>query len=207
MNEQQAVLDFFSQAENLPLALVTAEHLDRLRRQLNNDFWRASQQRLDQLITEHTLPWHSALTEDKNNADCLVGCHLRPDSETALFLRPFMEQQFLGDGYRIYYGLMWSAAPDAQAKHAADSLRQNLEASGFKPNDSFLAWQWLPWHPRRQDFLLRWQHQRTAVLAELAQRWSELLIEHGTTLLQVNQALASAPRSAPIKLDQLRSRP
>lgn len=204
MNEQQAVLDFFSQAENLPLALIAAEHLDQLRRELNNDFWHASQQQLDQLIARHSLPWRSAVTEDKNNADCLVGCHLLPAGEAPLFLRPFMEQQFLGDGYRIYYGLMWSAAPDASAKQTAETLRAGLEQAGFKSNENFLAWQWLPWHPRRQDFLLRWHQQRAAVLAEAEQCWSKLLIEHGAALLRTNQALATAPRSQPIKLDQLR---
>ena len=36
MNEEQAVLDFFSQNENLPLGLSVAEQMDKIREQINN---------------------------------------------------------------------------------------------------------------------------------------------------------------------------
>ena len=39
MNEEQAVLDFFAQTENLPLGLSVAEQMDRLREQMNNRLW------------------------------------------------------------------------------------------------------------------------------------------------------------------------
>ena len=38
-NEEQAVLDFFAQKENLPLALSVAEQADGMRLQLNHAFW------------------------------------------------------------------------------------------------------------------------------------------------------------------------
>ncbi len=72
MNEEQAVLDFFAQEENLPLALIAAEHLDSIRLRLNNEFWGLLRKRLDELLAQHDLPWTSQLTEDRNAEDCLV---------------------------------------------------------------------------------------------------------------------------------------
>jgi hypothetical protein len=40
MNEEQAVLDFFSRTENLSLGLSVAEQMDELRVQMNNRLWR-----------------------------------------------------------------------------------------------------------------------------------------------------------------------
>jgi hypothetical protein len=208
MNEEQAVLDFFSQEENLPLALVAAEHLDSVRLRLNNEFWLVMQKHLDALLAEHGLPWKSALTEDRNNEDCLVGLHLQPQGEQQVFLRPFMEQQFLGDNYRIYHGLIWSTTPDAMQKTqpAVEALRMRLNEAGFKDGDSFLAWQWLPWYPRRKDFLLRFAKNRDELLNEASDMWGHLLFAHNEELHQANLALRPAPHAATIPLEQLRSK-
>jgi hypothetical protein len=208
MNEQQAVLDFFAQEENLPLALIAAEHLDAIRLRLNNAFWHALRERVDAWLAQQALPWSTQLTEDRNNEDCLVGMHLQPGTEQRVFLRPFMEQQFLGDGYRVFYGLMWNTQPDATQKvrPEVEALRIGLGDSGLKHSDSFLAWQWLPWHPRRRDFLMRFASGRDELLEEALQPWRFLLTEYGAQLAQANLALNEAPPHAVISLDQLRSK-
>ena len=66
MNEEQAVLDFFSRAENLPLGLAVAEQMDMLREQMNNRLWLGLQPRLQALIIKHELEWRVQPTEDKN---------------------------------------------------------------------------------------------------------------------------------------------
>ena len=40
MNEEQEVLKFFAQTENLSLGLSVAEQMDKLREQMNNRLWR-----------------------------------------------------------------------------------------------------------------------------------------------------------------------
>jgi methionyl-tRNA synthetase len=97
MNEERAVLDFFSLTENLPLGLAVAEQMDALREQMNTQFWQALKQRLHALINEHTLPWQVAATEDRNAAGSLVGIYCSLPHEQALYLRPMMEQQFMDD--------------------------------------------------------------------------------------------------------------
>ncbi len=209
MNEEQAVLDFFAQEENLPLALIAAEHLDSIRLRLNNEFWRQLRERLDVLLAQHDLPWTSELTEDRNVEDCLVGLHLQPVSGARIFLRPFMEQQFTGSGYRIYYGLIWNASPEPAQKSlpALTPLSEALERDGFKQGDNFFAWQWLPWHPRRRDFLLRFSGDRDKLLEDAMQPWQYLLLACGTQLHQANLALdAPAGSNVSISLDQLRSK-
>lgn len=208
MNEEQVVLDFFAQEENLSLALIAAEHLDGIRLQHNNRFWQALRESLDALLAENTLQWHSAFTEDRNNADALVGLHLEPHIEQRTFLRPFMEQQLLGDSYRIYYGLMWNTAPEPAQKNLppVDVLRQHLNDAGFKQSDSFLAWQWSPWYPRRKDFLLRFSNKPDELLQEAMQPWQALLKGYAEQLSLANLALNAAPRSAAVSLDQLRSK-
>lgn len=208
MNEEQAVLDFFSQQENLPLALIAAERIDDIRLRLNNEFWLALRERLEGWLTEQALPWTVEPTEDRNSEECLVGLHLQPQAEQRVFLRPFMEQQFLGDSYRVFYGLIWNTAPDAGQKSlpAVDSLRSSLENSGLKQSDSFLAWQWLPWYPRRKDFLLRFTEQRDELLDEAMQPWQALLVEFGEQLKQANLALNNTGRSTAVSLDSLRSK-
>ena len=208
MNEEDAVLHFFSQAENLPLALIAAEHLDSLRLQLNNRFWKELQIPLEELLTQGNFPWRSEFTEDRNSEDCLVGLHLEPRAEQRSFLRPFMEQQLLGEHYRIYYGLMWNVAPEPAQKSLSEvnALQIRLNKSGFKQSDSFLAWQWSPWYPRRKDFLLRLSSKPEELYKDTLQPWQALLETYGEHLQQANLALNQAPRSATVSLDQLRTK-
>ena len=84
MNEEQAIFEFFSQAENLSLALSVAEQMDNLRKQMNNRFWQELSARLDALIKEHQLAWRVELTEDKASPECLVGLHCSLNSNQPL---------------------------------------------------------------------------------------------------------------------------
>lgn len=208
MNEEQAVLDFFAQTENLPLGLSVAEQMDRFREQLNNRLWLELLPRLKTLINEHGLAWRVEPTEDKNAPDSLVGLHCTTSTEQPLYLRPMVEQQYLGGVWRIYFGLMWSAAasPDQLGLPAVSSLKASLQTAGFKNNESFLAWQWTAFHPRRKDFLLRYSLQPEKLLDEMEAIFKTLLIEHRVSIEQANEALKNAPRSMAVSLDQLRSK-
>ena len=208
MSEENSVLDFFDREENLSLALITAEHLDGIRLQYNNRFWTALREQLDAFIAQQGLQWRSEFTEDRNTEDCLVGLHLDPIIDQRAFLRPFMEQQLLGENYRIYFGLMWNAAPEPVQKNlpAVTALQSNLNNAGFKQSDSFLAWQWSRWYPRRKDFLLRFAGKRDELLLDAMQPWRALLDEYGELLRLANVALNEVPRSAIVSLDKLRSK-
>ena len=207
MNEEQAALEFFSQPENLPLALIAAEHIDDMRQRMNNEFWEALREQLESWIAEQGLPWDSAITEDRNNEESLVGLHAKPQAEHRVFLIPFMEQQFLGGDYRMFVGLMWSSTPDATQKNlpAVTALRTLLTDAGLSESDNFLAWQWLPWRPRRRDFLLTFAQKREELLAEAMQPWQLILSEFGEQLKLANEAL-NQPGTISVSLDQLRSK-
>jgi hypothetical protein len=208
MNEEQAVLEFFSQAENLSLGLSVAEQMDELRGQMNNRLWRDLHGRLKTMMNLHGLAWQVELTEDKNAPDSLVGLHCVTGSGQALYLRPMIEQQYLGGIWRIYFGLMWSASPspDQLGLPAVSALKAAMQTAGFKNNENFLAWQWTTFHPRRKDFLLRYSLQPEKLLGEMEAILKTLLLEHRVSIEQANTALKSAPRSAAISLDQLRSK-
>ncbi len=197
MNEEQAVLDFFAQTENLPLALSVADQVDVARQKMNNDFWLALRQR----IAAGAPSWRVAITEDRNAAECLVGLHLQPAQEQTLYLRPMLEQQYLGDTLRIYYGLMWSAAPTPELTrlNAIHTLHDTFQTAGFKTNENYLAWQWTPYHPRRKDFLLRFSTAKDALLDEAAGLLDDLLVKHSAALHAANSALREAPRNAAAK--------
>jgi hypothetical protein len=207
MNEEQAVLEFFAQAENLPLGLSVAEQMDKLREQMNNRLWQDLLLRLDALIKEHKLAWQVEPTEDKNAPDSLVGLHCTTPVKQAVYLRPMMEQQYLGGVWRIYFGLMWSAAPspDQLALAAVTRLKKSLQKADFKNNESFLAWQWTIFHPRRKDFLLRYAQQPEKLLEDIEDIFKPLLIEHSEPIEQANVALKSAPHSLTASLNQLRN--
>lgn len=206
MNDEQAVLEFFARKENLPLALIAAEHLDSIRRDLNNQFWQVMQAQLDGLLKAHALPWMTKLAEDRNTEDCLVGVYLEPAQPSRVFLRPFMEQQYIGDGYRVYHGLMWNATPDAahKALPAVAALGASMQEAGYKQGDDFFGWQWLPWHPRRRDFLMKFGMHTEQFLADMMQPWEQLLLAWGGELEAANRALADAATSTAVSLDQLR---
>lgn len=208
MNEEQAVLDFFSRTENLSLGLSVAEQMDELRAQMNNRLWRDLHGRLKAMIGLHGLAWQVEITEDKNAPDSLVGLHCVTSSEQALYLRPMMEQQYLGGVWRIYSGLMWSASPspDQLGLPAVSALKAALQTAGFKSNENFLAWQWTAFHPRRKDFLLRYALQPEKPLGEMEATLKTLLMGHSVPIEQANAALKSAPRSAAVSLDRLRSK-
>jgi len=206
MKEEQAVLDFFTQPENLPLGLSVAEKIDAIRVQLNNRFWLDLLQRTNESIAQKSLPWHSDATEDRNADDCVVGIHFTPETDHQLYLRPMMEQQYLGNTWQIYFGLMWSKSPTPEqlAISAVQELKQLLQNHGFKDNDSFLAWQWTKLYPRRSDFLLRMTNQPEELLGEAKEKLEIFLTEVYAKLEQANDALKTQPGSLDNTLTQMR---
>ncbi len=208
MNEEQAVLDFFSQPENLPLALSVAEQTDQIREQLNTRFWYELMECVARHMSEHDLAWRIATTEDKNLEGSLVGFNCLLDTDQPLYLRPMLEQQNLGKGLQIYLGLMWSGTPMPEhlTLPAVGELRERLNAAGFKSNESFLAWQWLPIYPRSKTFLLRFNANPELVFAEIKASLDKMLLNHRVQIDQANSALQTAPRSMKISLDQLRTK-
>jgi hypothetical protein len=205
MNEEQAVLNFFAQKENLPLALSVATQVDGTRQKLNNDFWLA----LSERIVASTPDWRVSTTEDRNATESLVGLYLQPEAEQKTYLRPMLEQQYLGDTLRIYYGLMWSVAPTLEQKQLSiiNMLHDTFQEAGFKSNESFLAWQWTSYYPRSMDFLLRFTTTADALLDEATGLIQNLLVTHRDTLHAANTALRESSRSAAISvvsLDKLR---
>jgi len=207
-NEEQAVLDFFSRDENLPLALSVAELVDGIRQRMNNAFWRDLHERISTLLIAHRLPWVPELTEDRNTPECLVGLNLHPMADQPLFLRLMMEQQYMGENLRIYFGVMWSTppAPDKTMLGEITSLRDALQNEGLKNNESFLAWNWTAYHPRRRDFLQRYATEADSLLDEASEFISHLMLEYGHALMAANLALSEAPRSVAVSLDQLRAK-
>jgi len=205
MSEERAVLDFFSQSENLSLALSVAEQTDQLREQLNTRFW---SQLIAQFAGTLAPHWRISATEDRNAADSLVGFYCTPLNDQPICLRPMMEQQNLGKGWQIYLGLMWSSAPTPEhlALPAVQALRELMLGQGLKGNENFLAWQWTQLYPRRKDFLLRYNSQPEAVIAETSALMEKLIFSQQIAITAANLQLASAPRSMTISLDKLRSK-
>lgn len=207
MNEEQAVLDFFSQTKNLPLGLAVAEEIDKLRKQINNLFWQELSSSIKTLFAESVLSGQIKLTEDRNTPDCLIGLYYLTNIDQPIYLQPMMEQQFFGDTWRIYFGLMWSTTPThAQlGLPSVSKLKASLQQVGFKSNESFLAWKWTNLHPRGKDFILRYSQQPEELLAEMEALLKTLLIEHGLLIEQANKALKAAPPSFTTSLEQLRN--
>lgn len=205
MNEEQAVLDFFAKDENLPLGLSVAEQMDRIREQMNTRFWRELLKHVDLLINEHELTWQVEPTEDRNAPDSLVGLHCNLRAEQPCYLRPMLEQQYLGSSWRIFFGLMWSATPTPEqlCLPAVSALKESLQQAGFKNNENFLAWQWTAFYPRRRDFLLRFSQQPEILLNDATAVLNKLLAEHCATIAQANAALQTATRSMTISLHRL----
>lgn len=208
MKEEQAVLEFFSKMENLPLALSVAEQTDLIRQRLNSDFWADLTSHVAGMIKRHNLAWHIATTEDRNSLDDLVGFHCNLDTDQQVYIRPMMEQQNLGKGMQIYFGLMWSGkpTPDHLAQPAVVALREALAKDGYKDNESFLAWQWTKLYPRSKSFLLRYNQNPAALLSEVELALEKLMLPHDKLISQANQALRLAPRTMTVSLDQLRSK-
>jgi hypothetical protein len=202
MNEEQAVLDFFAQQENLPLALVVAEQVDTTRRNMNNDFWRKLAKRLESIAPA----WQVELTYDRNTENCLVGAYLQPASEQPLYLCPMLEQQIIGDSQRIYFGLIWSdpAASGQPFTPEVDALRKDMLDKGYKSSDKFLIWQWTPYYPRSKDFLLRYAEDAEAFLDEASNLLREIL--DNPLLASANASVQTTSQSAAVvSLDALRS--
>lgn len=205
MNEEQAVLDFFSKPENLPLALSVAERIDEIRVTLNNDFWRALISQTSELLQQGSQLWRVAVTDDKNTTDQLVGLHCDLPEDQPIYLRPMLEQQLLGGVWRIYGGLMWSTAPTAEHLQlpAVIALKEKMLAAGYKSNESFLAWQWTHLHPRRTDFLLRFSQSPQLLIDKAMNILRMLLIDQADALRAANMALRHVPHSTGINLTHL----
>lgn len=208
MNEEQAVLDFFSKKENLPLGLSVATLMDDIRKRLNSEFWQQLQATLTASPALSESGWTIQPTEDRNDADQLVGLHFDPGTAQELFLRPMAEQQLMGGDWRIYFGLIWSGAPSPEHLKLPEvaRLKEALNQAGLKSNENFLGWQWTKLHPRRQDFLLKFSTDPQALLEDAIKPLQSVLSEFGAALDAANASLRHAPRSMTISLDQLRSK-
>jgi len=207
MKEEQAILDYFSQPENLSLSLSVAEQVDSLREQMNNRFWQQLHSNLGVLIKEQGLAWRAEPTKDKAAADSLIGLNCIPVTEQQIYLHPMLEQQHLGGEWRIYFGLMWSAPPtsDQLRSVAVRNLKNSLQTAGFKSNESFLAWQWTKFYPRSRNFLLRYANQPEKLLGEASATLRILLTDHLEAIKHANDSLAEIQqRSLSSTLDQLR---
>ncbi|MGA8864474.1 MAG: hypothetical protein WB444_11775 [Gallionella sp.] len=208
MNEEEAILDFFSRPENLSLALSAAEQMDKLREQFNNRLWRELHARLNALVGKHELEWRIELTEDKNAPECLVGLHCTLPADQSLYLHPMMEQQFLGGEWRIYFGLIWSAAssPGQLGLASVLNLKASLQKAGYKSNETFLAWKWTAFHPRRKDFLLRYANHAEKLLEDVLAIFATLLLDHREAIDHANEMLrTSQPPGLSASLEQLRN--
>ncbi len=201
MNEEAAVLEFFAQPENFPLALTVAEQVDVTRQKLNHEFWVALSKRL---IDEALPDWFVITTENRNKADnepeTLVGVYLQPKGNPAIHIRPMMEQQYMGENVRVYFGLMWSDAPSLKQKSLPEivTLQRELTEDGFKNSDSFLAWQWTTFYPRSMDFLLRFtgsEDSRKELLEIVVGKITTLLARHGEAIQAANAALQPVTRT------------
>jgi hypothetical protein len=173
---------------------------------MNNRFWRELQRCLEVLISENGLGWNVELTDDGNAPDTLVGLFCTTGSEQQLYLRPMLEQQYLGGAWRIYHGLMWSniPTPGQLGLPGVISLKSSLQQAGFKSNENFLAWQWTAYHPRRKDFLLGYAQNPGKVLGAIETVFRLLLIEHRVGIDQANAELGSVPRGLAVSLKQIR---
>lgn len=200
MNEEDAVLEFFAQPENLPLALTVAEQVDTRRQKLNHEFWVMLSKRL---IDENLPGWFVITTENRNKADnepeTLVGVYLQPKGDPAIHIRPMMEQQYMGEHLRIYFGLMWSDAPSLKQKSLPEivTLQRELTIEGFKNSDSFLAWQWTTFYPRSMDFLIRLtgtSESKEELFEIVSSKITTLLARHGEAIQAANAALQPATR-------------
>lgn len=203
MNEEQAVLDFFAQPENLPLGLSVAEQMDEIREKMNSRFWLTLQSRLD---TVPQSEWQTQVTEDRNAASVLVGLQCKLREPQTISLSPMLEQQYMGGTWRIFYGLMWQVAPTSVqlALPAVSELKQRLADAGFKNNENFLAWQWTNLHPRHNNFLLRYAQKPEKLLDETESIFKTLLTDQRALIASANAALKDAPRSMTVSLQQLR---
>lgn len=208
MNEEQAVLDFFAKKENLPLGLSVATLMDKIRKDMNSDFWQQLQSLLAACAASGEADWAIETTEDRNDAEQLVGLHYDLVPAQEIYLRPMAEQQLMGGDWRIYFGLIWSGSPSPEHLKLPEvaRLKEALNQAGLKSNENFLGWQWTRLHPRRQDFLLRFSTGPQALLDDAAKPLLGLLSEFGPALAAANASLRHAPRSMAISLDQLRSK-
>jgi len=208
MNEEQAVLDFFSKEENLPLGLSVAKLMDETRARMNTRFWQQLLPLAETSISQPDIGWVISTTEDRNNNVDLVGLHFNLINEQEIYLRPMIEQQLMGGVWRIYFGLIWSStpSPDHLKLPAVSQLKAALDKAGLKGNENFLGWQWTKLYPRRQDFLLKFSKNPQILLDEAATPLRDLMTDFGSALAAANAELRAAPRSMAISLDQLRSR-
>ena len=167
MDEEKAVLDFFSKPENLSLALSVAHQVDIMREEMNTRFWQALKRRMDASL-EHQ-EWETEAIADRDCPEILLGIRFRLARPQPNFLFPLMEQQQMGGKWRIFTGLMWqeSPSPTALAIPSVLELKKTLETKGYRGNQNFIAWRWTDLYPRQKDFLLDYAMRPEKLFSEV----------------------------------------
>ena len=168
MDEEKAVLDFFSKPENLPLALSVAHQVNITCEKMNSSFWGDLKKRMDASI--ENPQWKTETIEDRDSAEILLGIRFRLAMPQSNCLFPMLEQQQMGGKWRIFMGLMWQESP-SQAELSIPQvieLKKTLEAKGYRGNRNFIAWRWTDLYPRQKDFLLDYAMRPERLFGEVS---------------------------------------
>ena len=167
MDEEKAVLDFFSKPENLPLALSVAHQVDIMREKMNSNFWSDLKKRIDASLEQPG--WETETIEDRDSAGILLGIRFRQAGPQPNYLFPMLEQQQMGGKCRIFMGLMWQESPTPAALSIPQvlELKKTLETKGYRGNQNFIAWRWTDLYPRQKDFLLDYAMRPEKLFSEV----------------------------------------
>jgi len=114
MNYEEAVLDFLSKEENLPIALEVSDRIEQLKIRLHEEFWFTFRNALQDALakSQRANDWQVRMTDRDGLLKDYAKCWLVPRSfrQGQRYLRLALEQGARSLDYPLYYGVHWNRA-------------------------------------------------------------------------------------------------
>lgn len=135
---EQEMRQFLAQPENIRTAMEIARHVEKMRNDAHAAFWRKFEDLLRKRVADssYNSSWYLT-TSDKNFQNAWfnnsIAPQLRMTHPSAVLLKVALEQNSLGNGYRLYYGIKWTHNRDHRTELPEyKALRSYLLGEGYK---------------------------------------------------------------------------
>lgn len=199
MDYERAVVDFLARPDNLPIALEVAKRIEKVKDQIQIQFWQQYRDVMGQRLQAASLTerWQMQLTPERKLLDPWAKCHIgySAPNRQALHLDVTLEVENPRIVGYLYYGLRWSEqhseAPDSARMTEIMNVLKMMGLSLKSKSNWWVMYINLEHRLREEQFLLRYVAEPDQVIGEISERVWTFFAQMREPLETLNGAIAN----------------
>jgi hypothetical protein len=171
----QAIFDFLVQTDNLKTALEVYEQIDLFKSEMHKRFWIEFGQSTNKrfAISEYTNTWKFVPHPAKSSKKGWGTSYFIPKGYDGVpCLRVGLGQTTSDNGYRLYWGVEWSTAPQSFDQTKLIDLRSDLISRGITiVNSAWVGWNYMEYTIYEAEFLKRLYTDPNPLIQEITEKY------------------------------------